>query len=241
MKKWFAILLALLLCLPVTARAAGGVLLEDEAGLLTSGEEARLEQTLQRYSDRHGVDIVVVTVDSLGGKSAMAYADDYYDYNGYAPDGVLLLVSMAEREWWITTSGSCIRALNDRALDQISGSFLPELSDGRYYAAFTSYAEACDLALSGKAPSDGSFGMSLLIGAVLALAAVGVMAYQMKSVRPQPGAASYIRPGSLNITASSDRFLYNHVTRRARSQSSSSGGSHRSSSGRSHGGHGGRF
>ena len=42
-----------------------------------------------------------------GGKTAEAYADDYYDYNGYGygenDDGLLLLVSMGEREWAITT------------------------------------------------------------------------------------------------------------------------------------------
>ena len=52
------------------------------------------------------MDLVVVTANTLGGKSPMEYADDYYDYNGYTDDGALLLVSMEDRDWWISTKGS---------------------------------------------------------------------------------------------------------------------------------------
>lgn len=242
MKKLFALFLALLLCLPVTAFAAGGQLVVDNGGLLTSGEEAELTRQLEEISARHGVDVAVLTVDSLNGSSAMAYADDYYDYNGYAYDGVLLLVSMAEREWWITTSGSCIRTLDDRALDRISGAFLSDLSDGNYCDAFRAYGQACDRALSGTSGGGGgNFLISLLVGGVISLIVVGVMAWGMRSVRPQSGAGSYVRAGSLNVTHSADRFLFNQVKRTAKPQHNSSGGSHRSSSGRSHGGRGGRF
>ena len=89
----------LLLCMSMTIPAlAAGDRLVDEADLLSVSEEETLEMQLDEISDRHQLDVVVVTMDDLNGYSATAVADDYYDYNGYRPDGILLLVSMSERE-----------------------------------------------------------------------------------------------------------------------------------------------
>ena len=76
-------------------------LLVDEAGLLSEEESSTLINKLEEISQRQKNEVAVVTVNSLEGKTAEAYADDYYDYNGYGygenDDGLLLLVSMGER------------------------------------------------------------------------------------------------------------------------------------------------
>ena len=91
--------------------------LVDEADLLTDEEEADILEQLDEISERQECDVAVVTVDGLDGKSAMEYADDFYDYNGYGfgeeKDGILLLVSMEERDWYISTCGFGITALTD--------------------------------------------------------------------------------------------------------------------------------
>ena len=79
----------------------------------------------------------------------------------------------------------------------------------------------------------------IVIGVVAALVVTFTMRSQMKSVRPQNSAASYICPGSLNVTTSRDIFLYRTHTVTAKPKSSS--GSRSGSSGRSHGGGGGKF
>ena len=56
-------------------------LLVDNADLLTDEEESELEAQLDEVSERQAFDVAVVTVDSLEGKTAEAYADDFYDYN----------------------------------------------------------------------------------------------------------------------------------------------------------------
>ena len=53
--------------------------LVDEADLLTPAEEAELVAKLDSISKRQQFDIVVLTVNSIGGKSPDAFADDYYD------------------------------------------------------------------------------------------------------------------------------------------------------------------
>ena len=141
-----ALLLATMFCVLAfnTVFAAMPPRVIDDARLLTDSEKSELLSLVNEISERQGVDIVIVTVDSLGGKSARAFADDYYDYNGYGKDGVLLLLAMNSREWYISTSGYGITALTDAGIDYISDRFLGDLSAGNYASAFTTYAELCD-------------------------------------------------------------------------------------------------
>lgn len=150
-KKILSLLFVLLFCLTaaIPAFAAGDLLrLVDNADLLSAGEESALLAKLNEISERQQADIVVVTVDTLDGKTPMDYADDFYDYNGYGfgadKDGVLLLVSMEDRDWWMTTTGYGITAITDAGIEYISEKFLSYLSDGDYADAFTTYAELCD-------------------------------------------------------------------------------------------------
>lgn len=257
MKKLIGILLALCLLMAVcfTAQAASP-LLTDEAGLLSSSEAAALEQKLTQISTRQGMDIVIVTVDSTDGEDPMDFADDWFDYNDYREDGILLLVSMEDRDWWISTTGYGITAVTDAGLDYMSDQFLPYLSDGDYAQAFSAFADLCDEFITQantgdpydyhnlpKAPfkSGRNLIIALVIGFVVALIATGSMKRKLKSVQQQVKADDYVTPGSLQLTNSRDLFLYTHVDRREKPQSSGGSSTHTSSSGTSHGGGGGKF
>lgn len=262
MKKLIAFLLVLCLCVATASTVfakADLPRLVDNADLLSNGEESRVLAALDEISERQEVDIVVVTTDSLDGKSPMAYADDFLDYNGYGfganHDGILLLVSMEDRDWWISTTGFGITAITDAGLEYISDQFLFDLSNEYYEDAFMTYAELCDefitQARTGE-PYDASnlpkepFGFfsnllfALVFGFVVAFIVTAVMKGQLKSVRYQSAASNYVKNGSLNVTESRDLFLYRQVSRRAKPKNNGSS-THRSSSGRSHGGGGGKF
>ena len=122
--------------------------LVDTAGLLSDSEKTYLLEKLDEISERQEVDIVVVTTESLEEKSAMEYADDFYDYNGYGfgseKDGILFLISTEEREWHISTTGYGITAITDTRLRSMSNEFIYDLSEGNYASAFTTFAEQCD-------------------------------------------------------------------------------------------------
>ena len=147
--------LALLFAFSVCAAASGEIpaerqkpLLVDDADLLSPDEEAALLPLLEEKSAAVGADIAVVTVNDTDGQDVENFAYDYYDYNGYGQgeenDGVLLLISMAERDYWIVTTGYCIEAITDYGLEKIQNDFLPSLSYGNYIDAFRTYAADCE-------------------------------------------------------------------------------------------------
>ncbi len=272
MKK-ICVLIVFCLLLSMTAFAAGDKtpvptipaqrqlpLLVDNASLLLASEEEALLEKLESISRRHECDVAVVTVNSLGPKSATAYADDFYDYNGYGygvnDDGILLLISMEDRDWAITTYGFARTAFTKSGQEYMVEQFRPYLSDGDYSRAFLCFADLCDeflqKAAAGEAYDTGNLPraafrpiwilVALGVGFLIAIIAVSVMKSKLKSVRRQPAASSYIRPNSFRVTQSQDIFLYRNVTRTARPKDTgSSSGGHISSSGRSHGGSSGKF
>ncbi|MBO4339062.1 MAG: TPM domain-containing protein [Clostridia bacterium] len=287
MKKVLSLIIvfALLITLPVLVFAEGEhpPILVDEAGLLTQSEFDSLNEKLNTLSTTLSFDIVVVTVNDIDGKTPMEYSDDYYDYNGYGygedHDGCLLLISMAERDWWITTTGYGITAITDYGIRYIEDTIVSYLSSGDYYGAFSAYADTVESfvkeARNGK-PYDidntiddyydsydynyddspreltakdkaqaviGSIVLALVISLVVSF---GIKRSYTKAVHFNRDARNYLVPGSLNMSASYDNFLYSNVTKvRIQSESSSSGGggssTHVSSSGTSHGGGGGKF
>ena len=265
MKKtiWMIFLAVIMICsLSISVAAADLPLLYDDADLLTETEEKALLSQLESLSRSVGLDVVVVTVNSTGSLSPTAYADDFYDDHGYGQggtkDGLLLLVSMENNDWWISTRGYAITAFTDAGIEYIGKQVTPYLHDGDYLDAFKEFAAQCEdfvaQARSGdpydahnlpKAPFNilRAAIIALIIGFVIAKIHTGRLKKQMKSVQKQAAAADYVRQGSLNISTSHDIFLYRTVNKSARNTSNSRGGSstHRSSSGASHGGGGGKF
>ena len=125
--------------------------LVDAADLMTDSEEASLLSYLDEISEKQECDVLVVTTDSWEGMYAQDFADDYYDYNGFGMgedhDGILLAISMGEREWAFSTLGYGIDAFTDLTLDYMEDRIIPYLSEGDYYGAFMTYAQEADAAL----------------------------------------------------------------------------------------------
>jgi len=259
-KKCLSFLCLLLLCMSVVlpAHAAGSSSrLVDNADYLTDSEETALLNKLDEISTRQGLDVVVVTIPDLFGEDITAFADDFYDENGYQPDGILLLIADYDREWAISTAGYGITAFTDAGQEYLTGQFLDALSEGEYAAAFDTYAGLCDEFITqakAGAPYDagtlpkGPFHMvrSLLIsvgiGLFAALIVTGSMKGKLKTVHAQAAASQYVKPGSMNITERREMFLYSQIQRHKRETKKSGGSStHTSSSGRTHGGSSGKF
>lgn len=224
----------------------------DMADLLSSEQEMLLKDKLESISNRHNCDVVVVTTKDIGSKTAEAFADDYFDYNGYRPDGILLLVSIGTRDWHVSTTGKGIKAVTNSALKRIERDVVSDLSDAKYYRAFDTYGNLCDEFLTKYAngtpykenPIKAGFAAvaAAVAGALTGGIGTGKMRSKLKSVQRKTNAGDYVRAGSLDIVDSREMFLFKNVTRtEIPRESSSGGGTHTSSSGVSHGGGGGKF
>lgn len=244
MKRLFTLLtLIILFCTFISfdSYASNKQRIVDNADLLTSSQEEELSKLIDEVSVNNKFDLVIVTIDSLEGKSAEAYADDYYDYNGYGYSdnysGALFLIS-TENKRHISTCGDGLEIYDDYLLDEIQYSCIMYLEINDYYNACKSFIEISNDALEEyyEFPLLMSLIISLVIGFIIAFVIVSAMKNKLKSVRRKLEANVYTKPGSMNITISNDIFLYSHVSKRPKPKNNNSGGSHTSSSGRSHGG-----
>lgn len=239
--------------------------LVDNADLLNNSEEQELLEKLNSISERYQTDVAIVTVYSLEGKSPAEFADDFFDYNGYGigpnRDGILFLISMEFRDWFITTHGSGIQAFTDAGRAHMTEQFLSYISDAKYAKGFNKFADLCDQYLKQAAKGEpydyGNLPKKPLawywipaaigVGLIVAFVVVGSMKAKLKSVRRRVGADDYVEANSFVLTDQRDLYLYSHVSRRVKPKQSSSGGgsggsrTRTSSSGSTHGGSGGKF
>ena len=243
-QRILTILLALLICTGMLLSVcAEEMAVFDEADLLSASEEAKLAEKLTEVSKSYQTQLVVVTVDAVDDGNVERYLNRMYDEMGFgygqAHDGVLLLVCMHPRECRILCNGIAHHAIGTSGIDAILDEIIPDLSDGEYADAFARFADACEIYLDGHVNgypfrAGENLSISLIIGLVIALVVVLILRGQLKSVRKQNQAHSYMKPGSMHLNICSDIFLYRNVTRTKKETSSShGGGSSRSTGGRS--------
>ena len=241
-----SLVILLISAMPFCAYANDYDLVVDNGNLLTDEQEADLSVELDEVFKETGLCPVVLTVSSLDGKTAEAYADDYYDYNGYPEDGCLFLVRISDvagdSDWHVSTKGKAIKAINDADIEEIGDTCVPSLKSGNYYAAFQNYGKlVIKYANSAKTANVKGFAISFVVALVVALIVIASVKKSYKPVQFNRSAANYLVDGSLQVTQGYEHFLYANVTKTQRSDSSSGSSTHTSSSGSSHGGGGGKF
>ena len=239
MKRWISLFLLLILlvnALPVVSGAALPLVI-DEANLLSTRQTQSLTDQAAAIRDRYQMDVVILTVFSLNGKDPEAYADDYYDEMGYGMgsdhSGILLLISMENRDWAISTCGEAITWVTDQdlaRLDRILDAPLPEESGFSWNRLLLTLL------------------VSLLLGGLAGGMVLLALRRQMHTARPQRYAGDYVVPNSFQLTLQRDIYLYSRTSRVKRQTSEHSGNyhggsssTHRSSGGARHGGSHGKF
>lgn len=265
-KRILLVMTALLLVLGTTAltvfaAGSGNVLCKDGAGCITEEQQQTLEDKLTEITDRQECEVVICTTTDFKGKSSTAYADDYFDYNGYGfgsnKDGILLLINTESRDWAISTHGYGITAFTDAGQKYLIEQIKPALGNDDYAGAFEQFADLCDdfltQAHTGTPYDNGNLPKpeksiniildvlaGLVIGFIVAFIIVSRDKSALKTVRREAAARNYMRPRSLKLTARHEQFMYSHVDRTEK-QSSSGSSTHTSSSGETHGGSSGKF
>ncbi len=240
-------------------------LIVDSAGVLSSDELASLTQKAESIRDEYSCDVAVVFTAGYRSSSIMTYTDDFFDYNGYgygsSKDGVMLLVDVVGREYWISTSGSGIYAFTDAGQLYLKDLFVSRLSAEDWAGAADAFLSGCAKFLQqaqtgepydvGNMPRN-AFNLTALLGSTgagLLLGGLPLMRTKksMKTVEEKTDAGEYIYGRAPVLTRKSDRFVNKHTARvpivKNTGPHGGGGGSsiHMGSSGNYHGGSGGHF
>lgn len=242
----------------------------DFANLFTSTEETNLYNLINHFITTYNMDMVIVTINTNNKSSAMAYADDFYDYNDFGKgstfDGLLFLIDMDTREMWISTTGQAILMYNDYRIDNILDKSYTYITSQKYFECAKSFITSASSYATQGIPSynkdyiideNGDYVKNttktlnnfpllfvIIISFILSTIYVFFARSKHKTIKKATEAKQYLIKNSINITKKEDKFINSHVSKvYDPPSSSSSGGSstHRSSSGRSHGGGGRRF
>ena len=157
MKKCFSLLLILLLLslFPYSALAEDTgnesfPYVLDNAGILTESQRGALESRAAQFSEAHGCSLYIVTVKDHTEFNPDVYEAakgifKYYDLGyGEGKDGVLLLLSMNERDFGLIghgDKGETVCGHESRWI--IEDEILDNLGNNDWYGGFSDYFEVC--------------------------------------------------------------------------------------------------
>lgn len=219
-------------------------LVSDSAAILTQAEAATLEEKAQKISETYKCNVYIVTVDdySAYGNSVYEAAKTIYQtyHLGYGTekDGVMLLLSMNDRDYSLIAFGYGNTAFTDYGKEQLEEEFLDDLGDNEWAEGFSDYldksAEMLKTARAGKPLDVGSnpmiqivgFVFNLILGAGVAFLASHLLKSTMNSVHEKEEAEAYVTEGGVSFRRRDDRYLYSNESRRLikKDSGSSSGG-----------------
>lgn len=209
----------------------------DTVGLLDSTEVAELEAKAQAIEDTYDFGVYIVTVDNYTDFSRTSVFDAamsiYKEYSlgvGDGDDGLLLLMSMYDRDYSLITYGDFGNyAFNDAARESLTDYFLDDFSDDDWFWGFNDYLDVAALyteSARAGAPytSDNvimtedeistsiflGFAAMFILPLIIAFVVVAYKSSKMKSVAAATQAAEYA-VGGLVLTDQRDDFT--HTTR----------------------------
>ena len=248
MKRMALILsvLALLGCffLPTQAAETDSVpYICDTVPLLTDTERASLEAQAEEISRQYQCAVYFITVDDYtdyADGDVYEVAKAIYRANGLGwgeeKSGVMLLLSMAERDYSLIAYGYGNTAFTDYGKDYLAERFLDDFADNDWASGCRDYLDTCaDLLSQARSGSPFDRGSQvktwsvLLLSLALAFPVAWLICWIWKTVAQKKvsesrEAQSYLKTGGLTITNRRDLYTHSTSTRRKIEQPSASGG-----------------
>lgn len=266
MKKKSILSLLLALCLVLSlggaALASNQITMPyvtDAAGLLTQDEVLALEAQAEQIAEDYGCAPYILAVNDF------RVYEDTYDVReagmnlyerwglGYGPEknGLLLMLSMAERDYALVTNGSVThQAFTDYGQEALREQFLDNFHNDDWVGGFRDYLDGCAWLLEqarNGTPYDvntapkGFNPLILVIPLVLALVVCLVLTGQMKTAKRKTEAGDYMVPNGVEMRVVQDIFTHRTVTRQVIQQNENKGGGGTTVNSRGFSGKSGKF
>ncbi len=134
---------------PVLAQSGSGLparpvpftFVTDQGNLLSAGDAKKLDGGLRGYAEKTGTQVVVVTVPSLGGRSAADYARALGTAWGVGQrdknNGVVVLLSAQDHKVSIQPGAGLASVITPAVTSRIIGEMTPEFKQGNYFAGLS--------------------------------------------------------------------------------------------------------
>jgi len=224
----------------------------DAAELLMADEWQNLETKAQEIASAYDFGVYVITVDDYTDyasgsifEAAMSFYQEYSLGLGEEKNGLLLLLSMDDRDYSLVTYGDFGNyAFNDEGRPLLADFFLDDFGSDDWYTGFSDYLDWSEKYLiaagngepytNDHSPDGGGsillkFVVIFLFPLLVAFIYVGTLKAKMKTVAKATEAATYMT-SEMNLTEANDRYTHTTETRRtissdkSNSSNSSSGG-----------------
>ena len=232
----FVLVLSLLLPAAAFASSNGDLsYVTDSAGILTEEQVQELEDMAAGISEKYQCGVYIVTTPdytAFGRGSVSLCAEEIYDrfLHGFGEtgDGLLFLVSMADRDFDLDAHGSFGNfAFDYRNRDRLVDAFLPYFRNDDWYGGFKAYLVAAEQMLVPAVENypayleelqqsqieqqkmlQGAKGIgSVLAGILTAGGVCGGMKRKMKTAREKDSAEEYMTPTSPHMQIVQDHFI----------------------------------
>lgn len=252
-KRFAALLPALCLVFALGGTASAASLTEtpyitDTVGLITQEEAQELETQAERIAMTYGCAPYILVVENFRdyereGNILDAGMDLYERWDlgcGEEKNGILLMLSMAERDYALVPYGSLTQAaFTDYGQAYLEDRFLDDFRDDDWIGGFRDYLDTSAWLLE-QAQNGVAYDTNTVYGAgtahrgfqplviivplAVALVVCLVFTAQMKTARKQTQARNYITGNGVNMRIVQDSFTHRTVTRQVIQQKSSGGG-----------------
>lgn len=262
LKQIFATLLLLFIFVPNVVLANSNTHVVDYVDYFTDQQKDSLQEVISHSIHPLDMDAVILLTDTTDNKSIEAYADDFYDFNGYGIDeeysGLIMVIDTVERDIYISTTGKAIDIFSDSLLDSMLDDIIDAMVDNdetNYYLASEKFLQIVEENVVESIPltfwerilklvtNPSTYISSIIIGGIITLC---FWSSSTKDKKTPP--YNYEVSGSFKVLDAQDHFVRAHTSKvKIATQSSSSSSSssrsttRTSSSGRTHGGGGRKF
>lgn len=251
-RRYFAFftgIFVLLLCFhPITVNAqkfnsgAYEIVIDDDAGLLSSYEEELLYDVMSEISEYGNVAFKSISHNPK--YNTYNYALDYYSSVFGSESGTVFLIDMDYRTIYIYSYGSIYRTITNSYADTITDNVYTYATNGNYYqCASKAFEQILSLLRGQKIAQPMKYISNALLAITLALL-VNYFVVKLFSSTQKPSRGELVENTEHYCFFSAPMATFKHQTRKYSPQSSGSSGGGRSGGGgggRSGGGGGHRF
>ncbi len=205
----------------------------DTAGILSEGAVASLVEDANRMSQENEIALYLLTVEDYKGmpgaslvhEAAMQFYNDKNLGYGEGRDGVLLMLSMAERDYAYVVYGERANEIfTEEVQIDIESEFLAEFAEDDWFGGFNTFLiESNHEIRFGWVDTLVAWVCIVAVSFLLAFALAHSFRMKLKSVKRNHTATAYVPSDGVQLQVKEDVFTHTTETR-TRVKSSGSGG-----------------